>query len=1170
MEADAMISTPAQDAKFSRYLSVRKAAARDEESAPPLPGVAPTADPNQQNKNRISRAPSRYRRPAAPRQHDVPLPATTNVALPASSHARPLTSRPKLIPEATTSADSPNVAAQPALERFNQVQPSPQHVERSTRNADPHNAARRTTRYRSRTTSTPKEDRPAPARKSYDQAREEARLILEGEYDRLHRLKQQQREQAEKDRRKRAEAKLAEQRAEQVRVEQVAADQKASTKEQQQEQKSPKQRKWTIGNESNHASPPVSAPQSPPTSQKLYPVQSPSSGKASQSGHRSRTGDTPINSPPAPAAQDVERPTLKQRIRRHTHSRPREPQAPPSFEPKSGDGPPKTATNGPVQTVDAPVSAVNAGERRVQIRFEKSKITLPVTPSTTVKDLLNSASIIMSQPIDPRTSVLVETYYPLGLERPLRRYEHIRDVMNSWDSDTQNYLMIMPQSECAAVGLEQKDAPQEPPSHVMLNLNHSQKPGKWEKHWMVLREDGQVTASTKENDIFPTNALHLSDFDVYMPTRKQMKKLRPPKKICFAIKSQQRSIMFESTENFVHFFATNDKAVADRWYNAVQAWRSWYLVNVLGAGAVSKPAPEAVPAAAPAHSRALPRHSTSHSRNSIPYQLGTFQPLLGITADAFAYGEKPEPPKQPEPTVTISPKRSKTLVGHARNKSVADTKSTGLERHATTKRPTTSAQNKQLREESQDVPVALSSTDAAFTGKGLLARAFSVKKAQAEGTIAHFENTDNAFTGKGLLSTKPSMKRVANENLSPGIVENTNDAFTGAGLLGVQRSLTKKRSAVNARPGQPLVDLSANSEYVDGSLLKRVEGWEVATGQNLPTIDRSRGHEVVAKTGEICHAVPDCDQSIQQSITNIQRWVFMQISKSGRPSFIFTSRLIKQESEPIFWARLFLNHTKPFFDDPDGLLDPDSDQTSDRICISPIRAQRIEHLILSKPDINSTPSLLAEDFRSLRSVTFLQGTTITNNSDLKDIILGLKKENREHSLSACVQSAFQSSIRSSGRNTKCIEAFTALASRFEVNITVPCPLPTSMFRTISTTDGSTKHREFSTMFTPRYNWNQQSAHPEFANIYVRAHRFGFRPHKFDRQLHTSASFEELHRHLPVKEWEAGTNRSVLGVMVSKELEEQGIWADIPVEKCGEFCYHCDISAAPDISWADPH
>ena len=81
------------------------------------------------------------------------------------------------------------------------------------------------------------------------------------------------------------------------------------------------------------------------------------------------------------------------------------------------------------------------------------------------------------------------------------------------------------------------------------------------------------------------NICHMSDFDVYIPTARQSaKRIRPPRKICFAVKSQQKSSMFLSTANFVHFFSTSDKTLAATWYKAVLEWRSWYLVNIMGEG----------------------------------------------------------------------------------------------------------------------------------------------------------------------------------------------------------------------------------------------------------------------------------------------------------------------------------------------------------------------------------------------------------------------------------------------------------------------------------------------------------------------------------------------------------------------------------------------------------
>lgn len=881
MATDVTTTAAAQHPRVSRYLSVRRAAAREEE-APPVPEIPQKTVVSRRDKSQISRTPSRYRRPAASQHHDVPVPLESNVALPTRSPARQVTSGPQPVHEAVIAADVLVPLAQAAQETVNIVRP-PQVDKEVSRGVDAlHNITRSTTRYGSLTTSVQKEVRPLAPRRSHDQAREEARLILEGEYDRLQKLKQQQ-ERAQREYRRRAEAKLAEQRSEHAEIERAAAADEARSREQAREQNPSRTRNWTIGNRSNHTSPPLSALQSPHPSQSAEET---SSCQALQDERRQRASNRRHKSPVGPTPQETERPTLKQRIRCRTRSRPREAQSPPAYEPRAGDGPPKTAVNGPTtQAVDAPVSAVNAGERRVEVRCDKSKITLPVTPSTTVKDLLYSASITMSQPINPRTSVLVETYYPLGLERPLRRYERIRDVMNSWDSDTQNYLMILPQSESAAVGIEQRDAPQEQPSHITVNLYHSQKPGKWEKHWMILRDDGQVTASTKQNDGNAANAFHMSDFDVYMPSKKQMKKLKPPKKICFAIKSQQRSIMFESTENFVHFFATNDKRIADQWYHAVQTWRSWYLTSVLGEGTASKPIPEPTTTASPTDPGVQPQLSTSQTRDPMLHQLGSFQPRLNFKVDATAYDKEAVPLKSPETKAAASPKRSSTVVGHTRNRSAMDATTTSLQRHVSMARPTTSSQTRHHRRESRNIPIASSSTDAAFTGTGLLARALSVKKPQAGDSVAQFGNPDSAFTGTGLLARKMSTRDFANDNSSPVIMENTNDAFTGvgllsaqrkmstknlarenlnlgiiedtdeaftgAGLLSVQRTLTKKKSTASARPGQPLVHLTMNSEYSDGSLLRRVEGWEMATGQNLPCVDRSKGVEVISRTGEL-------------------------------------------------------------------------------------------------------------------------------------------------------------------------------------------------------------------------------------------------------------------------------------------------------------------------------
>ena len=232
---------------------------------------------------------------------------------------------------------------------------------------------------------------------------------------------------------------------------------------------------------------------------------------------------------------------------------------------------------------DAPVSAVNAGERRVRVQFDQASLSVSVTPSTTSMDIFCEADAQLSMSIDASANVLLESFKPLGLERPLRRYERIREVMNSWDNDTQNSLNIVPSSTKEIDDkLNVKSVPQSQPGETSVHMYHSNAPGSWDKRWITLRSDGQVLMKKKDGkETF--NICHMSDFDIYMPTKRQMvSKIRPPKKHCFAIKSQQKSAMFLTTENFVHFFAAGDRELAMAWYDAVQEWRSWYLVNIKG------------------------------------------------------------------------------------------------------------------------------------------------------------------------------------------------------------------------------------------------------------------------------------------------------------------------------------------------------------------------------------------------------------------------------------------------------------------------------------------------------------------------------------------------------------------------------------------------------------
>lgn len=717
--------SPGAPPKFSRYHSVRAKAA-SEPSPPPVSVLAPG-----EQSGDLKRAPSRYRRNRAATNTEAPppLPPSLPQNPPNPTNRRQIFVRnhdaentvphtTEIVPEdgKRRAGDRSNIAGAPG-----QAQPA------------------RDKRREGRThTTTSDPTRPPAVPRTSDAAREEARMILEGEFDRMQELKRRQAQQQVN-----AGSGAPDMRRRPTTSRDLAKDKKLPEKEV--HQTSPKELRQPRA--------------AVPRGEERPEQKSPPVRKMRQMIIRGG-GDAP------PQLQ-------KREVAKDGHSR-NVSKGPAAETLKGTPTPwnlvpvvPAGGTSEAVKTFDAPVSAVNAGDRRVEVRCNQATITLPVTPSTTVRELLNSASVVMSEKVDPRTAVLVEALSHLGLERPLRRYERIRDIMNSWDTDNQHHLVVMPETECSAPGLEVKDAPNVAPPTTQVHLHHSLSPGKWDKRWLTLRQDGQATVSKHENGKESTNICHLSDFDLYTPTAKQKKKLRTPKKICFAAKSQQKAAMFLEGQNFAHFFCSNQKETADKWYKALHSWRSWYLVNVLGEGEKKPPQP-----------RKLSfdfgkRPSTAQSHDTVPYQLGSFKPLMDLSNTNFGSNQE---------------LRETEHVGRR-----------SLDIHSGSP---------------QRVPRHLGAPPSAFP-KRLIVDAMEQNSREDE------EN--QAFTGSGLLASSASRRT--------------------QGCHGTGRGIA-------APKGKPMVDLSAESEFADGSLLRRMEALAELNGDAEPIIDREKRVEANVKVGE--------------------------------------------------------------------------------------------------------------------------------------------------------------------------------------------------------------------------------------------------------------------------------------------------------------------------------
>lgn len=487
----------------------------------------------------------------------------------------------------------------------------------------------------------------------------------------------------------------------------------------------------------------------------------------------------------------------------------------------------------PAPGLDAPVSAVNAGERRVLVKCKSSSLKLPITPTTRVKDIIFSAANCFSERIDPRNAIVLESFSSLGLERPLRRYEHVRDVLNSWSSDDANSLIISdPPFDGATRKLELSAAPSTAPKDATFYVYHSSKPGKWDKRYITLRTDGQVVLSkksdAKEAKDF-TNVCHMSDFDIYTPTSRQLaKSVKPPKKICFAIKSQQKSSMFLSTENFLRYFATSDSTIGQDFYDAVHGWRSWYLVHVLEVGKANETANATVSAPISRDGPSPPptRHQRHISTDSIPYQLGSFQPLIDFGRNA-------------EPNLSVPEKVTEEVTATSRDIFLRKKKARD---HAPppssfpVHRPTLEIQKESLSPQDDD---------STFSPDSLLGRTYSQKQAAQREREAREGNDHGPFLSHGLL-----------KNLSPTSTDQASSQsmpFSNPSSRGNSRSNTVRSNhhstegfshsrSNSVRKAKPLVDLTPTYREPPQHARK---GHGVKVDSGMPLVEAATGLEAI-------------------------------------------------------------------------------------------------------------------------------------------------------------------------------------------------------------------------------------------------------------------------------------------------------------------------------------
>ncbi len=189
------------------------------------------------------------------------------------------------------------------------------------------------------------------------------------------------------------------------------------------------------------------------------------------------------------------------------------------------------------------------------------------------------------------------THWPAA-ERPIRHFEVVSEVINSWDKNKSVNLLVAKKTSLATLlhpsvcfishvwvicsfTLPRKAMPSSSPVFSTY-VEWESKPRKWCKRWLELREQGlwlskKDTVSIRfltpyvlvvnnyfrqgKDEIFLCS---LANFDAYVVTRMH----KSPKPYVFAVKSTDNLSYFENSADYVHVFCCSEED-GKKWLESV-------------------------------------------------------------------------------------------------------------------------------------------------------------------------------------------------------------------------------------------------------------------------------------------------------------------------------------------------------------------------------------------------------------------------------------------------------------------------------------------------------------------------------------------------------------------------------------------------------------------------
>ncbi|KAG9124203.1 hypothetical protein FRC07_012412 [Ceratobasidium sp. 392] len=211
-------------------------------------------------------------------------------------------------------------------------------------------------------------------------------------------------------------------------------------------------------------------------------------------------------------------------------------------------------------------------EQRIYIGDRQKFVVVDVgAPGLTAKDVIDSARQ-RGELEAPGAGGwhLWEQSNECGMERPVRDFELVSDVLKAWNPEKRVNVLIIRRSQLCGL-LKPENIPSSSPT-MSGWVMWASKPGKWSKRWLELKEHSLFVSKSDKPGKEQTFLCGVSNFDAYVVTHIQ----RAPKGFVFAAKSTQGSGVFEKEEDSSHVFSC-DREIGEVWLNKILLARSYVL-----------------------------------------------------------------------------------------------------------------------------------------------------------------------------------------------------------------------------------------------------------------------------------------------------------------------------------------------------------------------------------------------------------------------------------------------------------------------------------------------------------------------------------------------------------------------------------------------------------------